>query len=137
MPDNPANRPRSLSPIVQAAVDADLSGDVLRGVLGLFDAVMQGLDARCLPPKPHSVIASLCEGLTQWRVVGAPLSPYVHIRKPIDADGVEIVCIDLRRIAGDEPCPRDTHREAWAKVIAAAKTYREQRALMSGVGGNA
>lgn len=137
MPDNPAARPRSLSPIVQAAVDADLSGDVLRGVLGLFDAVMQGLDARCLPPKPHAVIAALCEGLTRWRVVGAPMSPYVHIRKPVDSDGVEIVCLDLRRIVGDEPCPRDMHPQAWAKVVAGAQAYREQHALLTETGGNA
>ncbi len=131
------SRQRALGDATQAAVDANLSGPALRGVLTVIEAVIDGLDGRYLPPRPHGVIAALCENLTAWVVVGSPYSPYVHVRAPIAPDGIAIMPVDLRTVREGEACPQGIDRTAWAKVVAAARTYRERDVLLNETGGNA
>lgn len=122
----------ALSPDLQAAVDAKLSGPALRGIVAIVGIVREALDAKHLPADTSEVIASLCEDPLNWRIVSFAKSPYAFVRSPVSAAGPSIVSVDLRRIHPSTHRPQGVSAEAWPKLYAAAKRYREAHPVVNG-----
>lgn len=115
-------RSTALPSDLQAAIDADLSLDALRGLLVMIATVSESVDPRFMPFPAYRVIAGLCHDPKRWSVVCNQHSPYLFVRAPIEFADLSIWTLDLRAVL-DEPEPRDLPPEIWTQVQLAAKRY--------------
>jgi hypothetical protein len=114
----------NLPPEIEAAVDADLSGPVLRGYVAIATTLLASLNRKHLPDPPTAVVAALCENLGHWVVATSPRSPYVFVRPPIDHAGVTVGTLDLRHVEAGGQRPEDVPRLIWPTVQRYAARYR-------------
>jgi hypothetical protein len=110
---------------IQAAIDADLSPEVIRGLLLIVETVAQNVNPRTLPENADAIIATLCQHLTRWVVVSSDLSPYAYVRQPLEVAGVAIATLDLRKVQPDDFCPAEMNPVVWPQVLTAAKRYHD------------
>lgn len=110
---------------VQAAVDANVHGDAMRGLVVVIGTVVETLNPAFLPSSPYAVVAALCEDLLRWVVAAGPMSPYAHVRSPIEAAGLSICTVDLRKVHVGTVRPDGVPEAVWPTVVAAAQRYRE------------
>lgn len=110
---------------VQAAVDANVRGDAMRGLVVVIGTVVETINPAFLPSPPYAVVAALCEDLLRWVVAAGPMSPYAHVRSPIEAAGLSIWTVDLRKVRADTVRPDGVPEAVWPTVVAAAQRYRE------------
>ena len=120
----PASR-SALPDDVRAAVDANVRGDAMRGLVVVIGTLVETLNPAFLPCPPYAVIAALCEDLLRWVVAAGPMSPYAHVRSPIEAAGFSIYAVDLRKVHADTLRPHGVPDAVWPTVLAAAQRYRE------------
>lgn len=113
---------------VRAALDADLGGPVLRGIVEIACGLSALLNPRLLPSPPTPVIAALCENLAHWVVAVSPRSPYCHLRPPLDHAGLTVATIDLRRITVDSDRPASVPKHIWPTIQRHAAAYRATQA---------
>lgn len=109
---------------IQAAINANVAGDAMRGLVLIVSAVTASLNPAYLPSPAHHLVAALCEDLTCWVVIAGPTSPYCHVRPPVSDDGVSGCVVDLRHVHRNTPCSEGFPPEVWAKVREAARRYR-------------
>lgn len=110
---------------VQAAVDANVHGDAMRGLVVVIGTVVETLNPAFLPSPPYAVVAALCEDLLRWVVAAGPMSPYAHVRSPLEAAGLSICTVDLRKLRADTLRPDGVPEAVWPTVVSAAQRYRE------------
>lgn len=113
-----------LPPEIEAALDADLSGPVLRGYVVIASTLVASINPRHLPDPPTAVIAALCENLGHWVVATSPRSPYMFVRPPIGHAGVTVGTLDLRHVGADSQRPEHVPRQIWPTVQRCAARYR-------------
>ena len=118
-------RSTTLPPDLQAAIDADLSLDAMRGLLVLIAAVTESLDPQFLPFPAYRVIASLCHDPKRWAVVCNSQSPYAFVRAPIQHVDLSIWTVDLRAVP-TECESRELPPEVWVQVQKAAQRYLDE-----------
>ena len=115
-------RSTTLPPDLQAAIDANLSQDALRGLLVLVAAVSESVNPNHLPYPAYRVIASLCHDPQRWAIVCNSQSPYCFVRAPIEHVDLSIWTLDLRGVL-NEPESRELPPEVWTQLRKAAQRY--------------
>jgi len=101
-----------------------VSGDAMRGLVVVIGTVVETLNPAFLPSPPYAVVAALCEALLRWVVVAGPMSPYAHVRSPIEAAGLTTCTVDLRKVHPDTDRPEGVPAPVWPTVQDAARRYR-------------
>lgn len=114
-----------LSDELRAAAEAKVSRQALRGIVEIAEMVRASLGAQRLPAHSQDVIGALCENPLGWAVTSVARMPYAYARGPVSSDGVRVLVVDLRRIQADTRRPPAIGPDAWPKLYAAAKRFRE------------
>ena len=109
---------------IEAAADANLPEQVLRGYVVIITTLLDSINPQHLPDPPTAVLAALCENLGHWVVAASPHSPYVFLRPPIDYAGVTVGTLDLRQVDAHSARPEQVPRQIWPTVLRHAARYR-------------